>query len=151
MHEDRTLCYCLHVNDTIRPVLAKQKPQRQVAVLWEDAFPAPRSNLRRSLPHCHRRLHSLPGLLPKPSAGFLPMLCGAGGGHAYPGTILGHEQQKCRKLQPPWFWPGLSSLPLRLQLLKPCSLLSSADSITRVPVSVPAQVGERENFSYCKY
>lgn len=82
---------CLYVSDTIQPVTAFTVTSETVSVREEDAFPAPRSNFRRSLPHSDRGVHGLYGLVPPPPAGFLPLLRGAGGGHAHPGSILGNE------------------------------------------------------------
>lgn len=135
---------CLYVSDTIQPVTASTITSDTVTVLDEDAFPAPWSNLHRSLPHCDRGLHSLPGLVPESPAGFLPLLRGAGGGHAHPGAVLGYEQQKCRKLQPPGVRPRVSTLSIQRlpQLRQPCPLHITGEPLPRVPVSVSAQVGE---------
>lgn len=120
-----------------------QEPQRQFTVLEEDAFPAPRSYLHRSLPHCDWGVHSFPGLIPEPPAGFLPLLCGAGGGHAHPGALLGNEQQKRCKLQPPRVRRRVLTLSVWLpQLRQPCPLHNPREPLSRVPVCVSAQVGQ---------
>lgn len=144
-HGERTPWDCLYMSDTIQPVTAYTVTSGTVTVLEEDAFPAPRSNLHRSLPHCDWGLHSLPVLIPEPPAGFLPLLRGAGGGHAHPGAILGYEQQKCRKLQPTGVRPRVSTLSIRLpQLWQSCHFHTSREPLPRIPVSVSAQVGEEK-------
>lgn len=121
-------------------------------VLGEDAVSAPWSHLRWNLPHCHRGLHSLPGLLPEPPAGVLPLLRGAGGGHAHPGALLGHEQQERLKLQPPGLRPRLSTLPLRLpKLRKPRTLHPPRRPLPRIPVCVPAQVGKKKQSHHLSF
>lgn len=140
-HGERTPWDCLYVSDTTHPVTASTVASDTVTALEEDAFPAPRSNLRRSLPHSDRGLHSLPGFIPEPPAGFLPLLRGAGGGHAHPGAVLGYEQQKC--LKPPGVRPRLSTLSIQRplpQLQQPCPLHTVREPLPRVPVSVSAQV-----------
>lgn len=82
----------LLVHDTDQPLTAWTVTSETVLVLEKNAFPTPRSHLHRSLPHRDRGLHSLPGFVPEPPAGVLPLLRGAGGVHAHPGALLGHEQ-----------------------------------------------------------
>lgn len=140
-HGEFTPWDCLYVSDTIQLVAAIHCPLKQSTLLEEDAFPAPWSNLHRSLPHRDRGLHSLPGLAKEPPAGFLPLLCGAGGDHACPGALLGNEQQKFRK--PSGAWPRVSTLSWQRlhQLPKPCPLQHSRKPLPRVPVGVYSQVG----------
>lgn len=132
------------MSDTIQPDTASTLTSEAVTVLKEDAFPAPRSDLHRSIPHCDRGLDSLPGLVPEPPAGFLPLLCGAGGDHAHPRTLLGYEQQKCRELQPPGVRPWVPTLSIQRlpQLRQPCPLHTPKEPLPGVPVSVSAQVGK---------
>lgn len=135
----------LLVHEWLYPAItARTVTSETLAVPEEDAFPAPRCYFHRSLPHCDRGIHSLPGLVPEPPTGFLPLLRGAGGGHAHPGALLGNEQQKCCELQPPGVRPRVSTLSIRLpQLWQPCPLHTPGEPLARVPVSVPSQVGEK--------